>query len=107
MTELETAILGAIAVANPSLQPLVRTAKVVKREFTAAGSFTEFESGSLPELGDRSFDLGSLIINIPGQGRGMGAELTCKGGKLQQLEVFTLGVHSWDGDSNGFSITAA
>jgi len=79
----------------------------VKREFTGAGSFTEFDSGSAPELGDRSFDLGPLIINIPGQERGMGAELTCRGGKLHRLEVFTLGVHSWDGDATGFSITAA
>lgn len=108
MTDLETAILAAIASENPSVQPLVRTAQVVKREFTGAGSFTEFESGnSVPALGDSAFDLGSLIINVPGQEHGMGAELTCKSGKLHRLEIFTLGVESWDGNSHGFSITVA
>lgn len=99
--DFELAILERIA---PSIGASARQLHVLSREFTGAGSFTNFKCDeSVPGLPDRQLLL-DVPIHMPGVANGMGAVLFCKGDQPKCLEVFTYGDDHWDGVYDGFSI---
>jgi hypothetical protein len=101
--EFEEAILKRIAQDVPAIGPLIDKLRVLSREFTGVGSYTNFDCPeSVVALGKQAIGLNALIImpNVPG---GMGAVLFCEDGKPKCLETYTFGKEQWDGNCKGFS----
>ncbi len=102
--EFELAILERLATKEPSVREAVGQLHVISREFTGAGSYTNFACEEVPpDAPDQQIGLDTLI-KMPGVRNGMGALLFCKGGKPQCLEVFTYGDDLWEGVYDGFAI---
>ncbi len=105
--EFELAILDRMAQERPSIRPLLQGLRVLSREFTGVGSFTKFRcDDSGPEVERLQIDLKELI-SMPNVPNGMGAILSCEGGRPTLLETFTNGEDHWDGVYDGFSIGRA
>ena len=104
LNRFEAAILEELAKQTPSITPLISQLRVLSREFTGHGSFTNFQCPvSCPELGNKRITSKKWHITVPGVPNGMGALLMCKNDKLDCLETFTYGDH-WDGVFEGFEI---
>jgi hypothetical protein len=107
LTDLEAAILAAIATSRPELGPLVADVRVTSRELTGCGSYTQLHSSAGRVFGlDRHIGLDALTL-VPGVNNGLGAVLFCKQGKPEFLEIYTYGEDGWDGNSQGFVIESA
>jgi len=79
LNEFEVAILEHMDKDEPSLHPLIPQLRVLSREFTGVGSFTNFDcKGSSPDLGD--YPVGYANISMPNVPNGMGAVLFCENG---------------------------
>jgi hypothetical protein len=105
-SEFEQVILDRIAAENPAIAPFCRRLRVLSREFTGCGSFTNFQVEDVPEAGrapKRVLDL-SGIIRMPGVPSGMAALLFCRGDRPECLELYCYGAEHWEGDPAGFSI---
>ena len=104
--EFELAILERIASEHAELRPHLGVLRVLSREFTGVGSYTNFRcEGSGTECSD-PLGLNGLIM-MPGVPNGMGAVLFCHAGRPKCLETFTYGADHWSGVHEGFSIDAA
>jgi hypothetical protein len=99
----ERAILERMAAHVPSLASVLPKLRVLNREFTGAGSYTALDCPV--SISDSVGDPIVLreLINMPGVPDGMGAALHIKDGVPKSLEIFTFGVQSWGGVSDGFS----
>lgn len=104
LNEFEIAILRRIADKHPAIEPFIRGLHVLSREYTGAGSYTQFQCEAPGPVGH--LDLNALI-SMPSVPNGMGAALHCKAGQPDCLETFTFGVELWDGVFDGFSIDEA
>jgi hypothetical protein len=106
-TELEAAILERIAKEHTALFSCLGHLHVLSREFTGAGSYTNFAVGQvMPDLPDGYLSLDALI-SVPGVPSGLGAVLACEAGFPKFLEIYTYGDELWDGDSSRFSLGGA
>jgi hypothetical protein len=104
LNDLEVATLQRLALTSPSLDPLIGKIRVLSREFTGVGSYTNFQCpDTAPDLGDRKISLEALI-SMPNVPHGMGAILFCENGKPTCLEIFVYGDGNWDGLYEGYSI---
>ena len=102
--EFEIAILERLAQKRPGLQPAIRRLRVLSREFTGVGCYTNFLCEEfVPELGNDMLGLDELI-SMPNVPNGMGAVLHCEDGKPKFLETFTYGDDHWDGVYTEFTI---
>jgi hypothetical protein len=102
-TALEVAILDRMAVQDPSIGASLVGLRVLSRDFTGAGSFTEFRR-EFPAAETQHRHIGlDVLIRIPALANGLGAVLFCKGNTPERLEVYTFG-EDWDGVFDGFSI---
>ena len=105
LTSFESAILERIASSCPSLQPLIPTLRVLKRQITGAGSYTELACPATSAIvADGHVGIEGLI-NVPGVEKGMGAVLFFKAGSPTLLEIYTFGGDSWSGSTTGFSFS--
>jgi hypothetical protein len=105
LTIFERAILERIASKHPSLQQLVPTLRVLKRQLTGAGSYTDLD-GPAPSAIFADAHIGMEgLINMPSVENGMGAVLFFREGRPALLEIFTFGGESWSGSTTGFSIS--
>jgi len=102
--ELELAIFAHLAHQEPALCILLNKLHVLSRQYTGVGSYTRFACGDCAtEVPERSVSL-NAIVRMPGVPSGMGAELFCKNGLPECLELFTYGDDHWDGVYDGFTI---
>ncbi len=102
--EFELALLDRLASKEPALRRAVEHLRVLSREFTAVGSYTNFACEDAATTGpDKQLGLDALIA-MPGVPNGMGAVLFCKGDTPQCLEVFAYGDDHWEGVYEGFTI---
>jgi len=103
--EFERAILEHFSRKCQALRPLIAHLRVLSREFTGVGSFTNFQCGAAArELEPQQIKLNSLI-SMPKVQNGMGAILFCEKDQSIRLEIFTFGDDYWDGVYEGFSIS--
>ena len=105
LNDVESAIVRRIALSEPALAPLIDRLRVLSRERTGAGSYTDFAVDpdlASPALGNRKLILGALIV-VPGLANGMGGALLCADGRPECLEMFTFD-ECWDGTFMGFRI---
>lgn len=102
--EFELAILDRLATKVPPIRESIDELKVLSREYTGVGGYTNFVNAS-SSAGSSDQQIGlDDAITMPGVPNGMGAVLFCKGGRPQCLEVFTYGNDRWDGVYDGFVI---
>jgi hypothetical protein len=102
--EFEEALLAALSHEHPTICPFVKNLRVLSREFTGVGGFTNFLCKEAPKDADHA-PLGlNAMISMPNVPNGMGAVLWCQGGRPKCLEVFTYGNDHWEGLWDGFSI---
>jgi hypothetical protein len=77
----------------------------LKREFTGVGCLTYFRCPDLEaNEPEQHLSLAELIV-MPGVENGMGAVLSCRGGRPKCLETYTFCSTLWDGIPDGFAIT--
>ena len=104
LNEFEEAILERLAQDEPRIDPFIKKLHVLSREFTGAGSYTNFScESSDAELTEKSISL-KQTITIPSTLNGMGAVLFCENNKPKCLETYTFGEELWVGVYEGFSI---
>lgn len=103
--EFEIAILEQMAYEAPFIREFIDKLHVLSREFTGAGSYTNFSqlTEAVPDIGNRPISLDSLIV-MPGVENGMGATLFFEEGHPKFLETYTYGDVLWGGEYDGFSI---
>jgi hypothetical protein len=104
-TAFEQAILRRIAEREPELLAVIPKLQVQRREFSGAGSFTQFLPHAPVALQDGYVDLDALI-HMPGVEHGMGASIAITSGQVE-LEIYTNGLSCWAGDFDGFVIDDA
>src|SRR5580765_1534227 len=100
--DFELAILEHLASKESSIAGRIEGLRVLSREFTGVGSFTNFKCDE-SRSPQRQVDL-DAGINMPGVPNGMGAILFCMGNQPKCLEVYTHGGDYWDGVFEGVSI---
>ena len=102
--ELEQAVLERIAVDDPALARGLDDLHVLSREYTGAGSFTNFAlletalDGAQRHLGWNG------LVRLPGVPSGLGAVLFCQGDRPTCLELYAFGDEHWDGVHDGFRL---
>ena len=99
--ELEWAILERMARGEPWLQSAFSSLKILSREYTGVGSYTNFLCDASKAEDDSVIGLKALI-RVSGVAGGMGAVLYCPGTLPNFLEVFTFGDERWDGTYESF-----
>jgi hypothetical protein len=104
VNELEAAVLGRLADADPSIHSMLRGLHVLSRVFTGVGSFTHFRREAGAEGGARRTVGLDAVIRIPSVASGLGALLFCRGAQPLLLELYTFGHERWDGTYDGFRI---
>jgi len=74
-----------------------KSAKVIKREFTGVGFYTDFEiqDKSTVILTDFNSELGSLHVTLPELKYGIGFVLFIRNGFISLLEGYTYGEEQW------------
>lgn len=100
LNEFEVAILDRLAGETLSQELRTGRIRVLSRQLTGAGSYTDFDCPQRDECAHVGLE---VLINMPGVPSGMGAVLFLKGGHPQCLEVHTYGGESWNGIYEGFS----
>jgi hypothetical protein len=104
---LELAILQRMAVAHPSLAPLIPKLHVLSREYTGVGSYTTFRHpNDSPDTPDGRVGL-DVRITVPGVSNGLGSILFLKDDSPLFLEIYSYGGDLWDGVYEGFAFVAA
>ena len=79
--EFELAILDRMAAESPTLLAYMRNLHVLSREFTGAGSYTNFKCKDVSaQVAEQRIGLDDLIV-MPNVQNGMGAVLFCRGAK--------------------------
>jgi hypothetical protein len=104
---LNSLILERIAAKTPSLRAYCGNLRVLSREFTGVGSYTNFKCQDKDAKSvELRIGLDDLIV-MPNVQNGMGAVLLCQGDQPKCLETYTFGDQLWDGNFEGFIIEAA
>jgi hypothetical protein len=104
LNDFETAILRQISHDNPKVLKTISDLQVLSREFTGAGSYTTFRRA---KQSDRRTHVGlDVLIEMPGVPNGMGAVLFLVESMPAELEIYTYGGDSWDGQFDGFALVA-
>ena len=101
--EFELAILYRLAVKVPALVAIIPRFRVLRREFTPCGSYTDLECPDTVEGAANPIST-SEAINVPGVTYGMQGLLFFKDGRPDFLEIVAFGGESWDVRYDGFSI---
>ena len=105
LSELEMAVMKRMAQSNEWLQPHIQKLRVLDRELTGVGSYTNFErNSSAVSVPDCHIGLDALI-SVPGLPNGMGAVLFVREGHMSFLELFVYGEDLWNGEYYGFSLS--
>src|SRR5690349_52504 len=104
--EFELAILQHLAAKLPGLAAVIPKLRVVRREYTPCGSYTNFDCADVIPKAAQPIGL-SEAINMPGVAHGMDGILFFKDGRPDFLEIVTFGGESWNGRFDGFSIPPA
>jgi hypothetical protein len=104
LNEFELALLRQISRQLPALTPFLSRLRVLSREFTGVGGFTNFRCDDADPNASEQRVILDGAINMPGVPNGMGAVLLLAGGRPKCLETFTYGNDHWDGVFEGFSI---
>ncbi|MEY2561236.1 MAG: hypothetical protein QOG51_1651 [Verrucomicrobiota bacterium] len=99
--DLECAILERIAQDEPWLQGPFASLRVLNREYTGVGSYTNFVCDA-PDAENDPFPGLKPLMRVPGVPNGMGAVLYCRGTLPKCLELFTYGDDPWDATYEGF-----
>jgi hypothetical protein len=102
--DFERAILSRLALQEPSILDSLPQLRVLSREFTGVGSFTNFlcdESVSGSSDWVLGLDATILVPDIP---EGLGAVVFCRGTQPECLEIYTYGDTHWDGRYDNFTI---
>jgi hypothetical protein len=106
LSDFEITVLNCIAAQHQSIHARLGGLRVLSREFTGVGSFTNFQCNSDPAMPREVLHL-TPRITMPGVPNGLGAVLFCRGGAPECLEVFAYGDEQWDGACDGFMLTDA
>ena len=90
----ENQIINAILEGNdPILETLreqYKSSKVVSREYTGVGSFTQFEVSDLaPHVKPKGFVISDIHLEVKGTENGVSAMLFIKNGVIDFLEIIT------------------
>lgn len=101
--EFESAILRQPAVKLPALAAIIPQLRVLKRDLTPCGSYTDFESTPLIAGAGNALGL-SKPIAMPGVKFGMDGILFFKDGRIDFLEIVAYGDETWNGRFEGFLI---
>ncbi len=102
--EFELTILESIARKEPSMRRAFGKLRVISREFTGVGCFTNFAfEETTNDLPERQIGLDEMIT-MPGVPGGMGAVLFCRGGSPRCLEIYSYGDDLWEGVYDGFTV---
>jgi hypothetical protein len=105
--ELETAILHAIALQQPQLTPCLAGLRVLNREYTGIGTFTNFaQSPAAVCMPDCLVELNGTV-EVLGLAHGLSASLTIQTGHIQYLEIVSFAGESWSGAHAEFTIRRA
>jgi hypothetical protein len=103
MNEFEISILKAVGKHYPNLLVAIDQLRVKKREFTGAGSYTDFFPIEEPVISHvQILDLHGAI-NLP-NGTMLSAHIEMNSGVPEFLEICCLTEGGWNGDYSGFSI---
>jgi hypothetical protein len=102
LNEFESEIIACITAQNPRIRPLIQELHPIRREFTGAGSYTNFRCRS--EGGKAWHLVIEGLIEVKSAPYGLQAAIFFKGSEVDFLEIFTIGTESWDGDHEGFTI---
>ena len=104
--ELELAVLRQIARKLPGLVDVIPRLRILSREFTGVGSYTNFNP--VEAVAGASVPVGiDQLIQMPGVKNGLHAILFFEGDKVKFLEIVTFGTEPWDGVYEGFWIPPA
>ena len=100
LNEFEIAIIDLLAGGTLSQDFRTGYIRVVSRQLTGVGCYTDFDCPQSDEYSHVGLD---AVINMPGVHSGMGAVLSLRGGRPLCLEIYTYGDELWDGVYDGFS----
>ena len=93
LTNLEQAVLDRLLDGDNKvltiLREQTRQARVVKRKYTGAGFYCEFEVGGDTPVVQRDYQLGDVQAVISGLKHGAGFVLFVRGGRISMLEGYT------------------
>jgi len=104
MTTLELAVLEKISEDYPELRAVLDDLKVIKREYSGAGSFTHFQTlknriKNIPEFKRLSLN---TVVHISELENGLGGFLEVSECSPEMLELYTFGEELWSGKVSEF-----
>jgi len=84
--------------------PPAEAVRVLRRENTGGGRYTEVECDAALRLNDGYVDLDGSFVEMAGLPNGMMAVILVKDGRLKTLEFTVYGGDPWDGDERAWKI---